>query len=178
MAKAKFKVGDIVIAIRDGHDNGYEPMIRKGTTYRVLGVTVESSANYYCVQQVGSMYLFGRIREDMFKLYGRFNVLESADVPAVKPKRRIVIEITDDGAVAKEVGDNRVKRTVSIHRHSDDEPNDEYAATCVIAKFFGRDLRKIDEAIETEAKNQSEAIGGIDSAILMLQAAKEAVKRI
>ena len=68
-----------------------------------------------------------------------------ADKTEQKPKRTLVIEITDDGATGKYIVGKKIKRTASIKRYHKDKPNDYRAAIFAVGKLFGRDL-KITEA--------------------------------
>lgn len=95
--------------------------------------------------------------------------------PKPSPKRTIVIEITDNGANAKYVCGKEVKKTAAIKRHPDDKPDDEVAASLVIAKLFGKNLRDLENAADKIIRNRQEAIGWINGA---MEALDEAGKRI
>lgn len=90
------------------------------------------------------------------------------------PKRTIVIEITDDGANAKYVCGKEVRKTASIKRHPDDKPDDEVAASLVIAKLFGKNLRDLENAADKIIRNRKETLGWIHGA---KEALDEAEKR-
>lgn len=95
-----------------------------------------------------------------------------------KPKRTIVMEITDNGATAKLVNGREVTKVISIKRHPDEEPDDESAALYCIAKLFGRDLRKIDAGADEFAGNMTEAIERLDKAAAFLEKARERLTKI
>ena len=95
-----------------------------------------------------------------------------------KPKRTIVMEITDNGATAKLVTGREVTKVIGIKRHPDEEPNDESAALYCIAKLFGRDLRKIDAGADEFAGNMTEAIERLDKAMAFLEKVKERLTKI
>lgn len=95
-----------------------------------------------------------------------------------KPKRTIVMEITDNGAKAKLVTGREVTKIIGIKRHPDEEPNDESAALYCIAKLFGRDLRKIDAGADEFAGNMTEAIERLDKAMAFIKKVKERLTKI
>jgi len=64
-----------------------------------------------------------------------------SDKTEQKPKRTLVIEITDDGATGKYIVGKKIKRTASIKRYYKDKPNDYRAAIFAVGKLFGRDLK-------------------------------------
>lgn len=84
------------------------------------------------------------------------------------PKRHIIIEITDDGAEAKYIDGKDVKKTASVRRHPDDEPNDYHAARYVLGKMFG----KIQLA-EKHEKDISEALGWLTGSVQTMEKARE-----
>ena len=53
-------------------------------------------------------------------------------------KRRVVIEITDDGATAEYIVGKEHEKGVSIMRHPQDHPNDYKASIYAVAKLFDR----------------------------------------
>jgi len=57
-------------------------------------------------------------------------------------KRRVVIEITDDGAEAKYVIGKKVAKTASVKRYKDDKPDDRLAAHYVVGKLFGQKVER------------------------------------
>ena len=59
-----------------------------------------------------------------------------------RPKRRIVIEITDDGAEAKYIVGKNIEKTASVKRYKGDNPNDRLAAHYVVGKLFGQKVTK------------------------------------
>lgn len=59
--------------------------------------------------------------------------------------RRVVIEITDNGANAKYCVSRRVENAVSVHRYKEDAPDDGKAAVYAVAKLFGIDLNEMEK---------------------------------
>lgn len=59
-----------------------------------------------------------------------------------RPKRRIVIEITDDGAEAKYIVGKNIEKTASVKRYIEDMPDDRLAAHYVVGKLFGQKVTK------------------------------------
>ena len=59
--------------------------------------------------------------------------------------RRVVIEITDNGANAKYCVGRRVENAVSVHRYKEDAPDDGKAAVYAVAKLFGIDLNEMEK---------------------------------
>ena len=98
--------------------------------------------------------------------------------PKPSPKRTIVIEVTDNGAMAKYVHGKEVKKTASIKRHHDDRPDDEKAAILVTEKLFGRDLRDLENAVDEDFKLHSEMLGWIQGAMEALGEAEKRVKTL
>ena len=92
---------------------------------------------------------------------------------AETPKRRVVIEITDDGADAKYIVGKQVGRTASVRRYRSDKPDDCIAAYHAVGKLFGREMR-----ISEKGKNVSEAIGWIEGSIQTLQKALETLRSL
>ena len=90
-------------------------------------------------------------------------------------KRRVVIEITDDGAEAKYIVGKNIEKTASIKRHPEDEPNDEIAAVYSIAKLFGENLRAMEDKVDGKIEMFKDALGWIYGA---KEALGEAEKRI
>lgn len=58
-------------------------------------------------------------------------------------KRRVIIEITDDGATAEYIVGKDHEKGVSIRRHSKDAPNDKYAAFYAVCKLFGMNASEL-----------------------------------
>ena len=84
----------------------------------------------------------GLIVVEDVKSLTRYRVSEDAVDPYARPKRRVVIEITDDGAEAKYIVGKKVEKTASVKRHKDDKPDDRLAAHYVIGKLFGQKVMK------------------------------------
>jgi len=76
------------------------------------------------------------------------NPLEFTEDHAKRPKRRIVIEITDDGAEAKYIVGKNIAKTASVKRYKDDKPSDRLAAHYVVGKLFGQKVMKDNVDIE------------------------------
>ena len=103
---------------------------------------------------------------------------KSEKSPKPSPKRTIVIEITDNGAMAEYIHGKEVKKTASIKRHPDDRPDDEKAAILVTEKLFGRNLRDLENAVDEDFKLHSETLGWIQGTMEALREAEKRVKRL
>lgn len=169
----KFKVGDAVRVT----NNPPAHMSRSSD-----GVLWISQMNCFC----GRLYRIKRVRERGYSLNipSEFMFSEewlepaSPDKPKPSPKRTIVIEITDDGANAKYVCGEEVKKTASIKRHPDDKPDDENAAVLVTEKLFGRNLRDLEEAVDADRRLHKEITGWINGAREALDEVEKRVKKL
>ena len=101
------------------------------------------------------------VRSDCFD----FKKSEKTEKPkaAGKPKRTVVIEITDDGADAKYLNGKKVEKTASIRRYYKDRPDDLLAALYAVQKMFGLTELKgkdifADIYKETEIRDLEDAI--------------------
>lgn len=65
--------------------------------------------------------------------------------PFVPRVRRVVIEITDNGANAKYCVGRRVENAVSVRRYKEDAPDDAKAAVYAVEKLFGIDLNEMEK---------------------------------
>lgn len=103
---------------------------------------------HYCITKRGWVGRYcnknevGFIIVEDVKSLMRHTVAEDAVDPYVRPKRRIVIEITDDGAEAKYIVGKNIEKTASVKRHKDDKPDDRLAAHYVVGKLFGQKVMK------------------------------------
>lgn len=116
--------------------------------------------------------------EDQVQLVTMEKTPKPEKSPKPSPKRTIVIEITDNGAMAKYIHGREVKKTASIKRHPDDRPDDEKAAILVTEKLFGRNLRDLENAVDEDFKLHSETLGWIQGAMEALGEAEKRVKRL
>lgn len=100
----------------------------------------KDEANYY-VENCGVIVETGR---ECYWSARKFDIkpLELTEDYARRPKRRIVIEITDDGAEAKYIVGKNIEKTASVKRHKDDKPDDRLAAHYVVGKLFGQKVMK------------------------------------
>ena len=95
-----------------------------------------------------------------------------------RPKRRIVIEITDDGAEAKYIVGKNIEKTASIKRLPNDKPDDEMAAMFVIQKLFGYNLWNIEKATDEKIRLNEEAIRWICDAKEALDEAEKRTRKL
>ena len=176
----KFKVGDKVsVHIAEGWVNG----IVLGESWSGLyltkvpdghGWSVNRNEAKYCAEECGIILETGR---RCYWNAGEFDIkpLKPTEGYAKRPKRRVVIEITDDGAEAKYIVGKNIEKTASIKRHPEDEPNDEIAAVYSIAKLFGENLRAMEDKVDGKIEMFKDALGWIYGA---KEALGEAEKRI
>lgn len=143
----KFKVGDKVsVHIAEGWVNGivlgescsglYLTKVPDGH-----GWSVNRNEAKYCAEECGIILETGRRcywNADEFDI----KPLKPTEGYAKRPKRRVVIEITDDGAEAKYVIGKKVAKTASVKRYKDDKPDDRLAAHYVVGKLFGQKVTK------------------------------------
>ena len=162
---SQFKVGDRVVIV-DGAFEGDTGVV--AAVDEMVGVVHDQ-------EHEGLHTLGGRCAEHHGWWHSPWTV-KLADEK--KPKRTIVMEITDNGATAKLVTGREVTKVIGIKRHPDEEPNDESAALYCIAKLFGRDLRKIDAGADEFAGNMTEAIERLDKAMAFLEKVKERLTKI
>lgn len=136
---------------------------------------------HYCITKMGWVGRYcnknevGLIVVEDVKSLTRHRVSEDAVDPYARPKRRVVIEITDDGAEAKYIVGKNIEKTASIKRHPEDEPNDEIAAVYSIAKLFCENLRAMEDKVDGKIEMFKDALGWIYGA---KEALGEAEKRI
>lgn len=100
----------------------------------------KNEVNYY-VEECGAIVEPGR-RCYWIAVKSEIKPLELTEDYAKRPKRRIVIEITDDGAEAKYIVGKNIEKTASVKRYKDDKPDDRLAAHYVIGKLFGQKVEK------------------------------------
>lgn len=113
-----------VIRFDNPHSRHRWPVIRGG----------EANLNYNLIED--TRYIYWYAREDEIILIGRPRV------------RRVVIEITDNGANVKYISGKRVENAISIHRYKDDASDDAKAAQIAVAKLFGVDIKGEEEKNE------------------------------
>lgn len=113
----------------------------------------EDEVNYY-VENCGTIVETGR---RCYWNASEFEIkpLKLTEGYAKRPKRRIVIEITDDGAEAKYIVGKNIEKTASVKRYKDDKPDDRLAAHYVVGKLFGQKVMKdnVDMDALKNAKN-------------------------
>lgn len=141
---AKFKVGDRVVGNEKAEKYG---ITRKGWHGRVIGIDpdVEGGETDICVKGKD-------IFDEVIKCWVSslaFDLESEKSDSSSKPddrskrtgktpyKRRVVIEISDDGATAEYIVGKNHAKGVSIRRHPKDKPNDKYAALYAVSKLFG-----------------------------------------
>lgn len=133
--KTKFQIGDKVIGNQKANKYGITRKGWTGTVVKVVGeiITVES-ADYACSFVVDS---------DCFDLLSR---KKTEKTPKKTPKkdpisgdapRRVVIEITSEGAKAKYIHNGMVEKEARIHRWHGDKPDDAKAAKYAVDALFG-----------------------------------------
>lgn len=133
--KPKFQIGDKVIGNEKANKYG---ITRKGWTGTVVEVFVETI-------KVESTDDFSRfiVDSDCFDLVSR---KETEKTPKKTPNkdpisgdapRRVVIEITSEGAKAKYIHNGKVEKEARIHRWHGDKPDDAKAAKYAVDALFG-----------------------------------------
>ena len=136
--KTKFQVGDKIIGNQKANKYG---ITRMGWTGTVVGVSGETIS-------VESTDCFSRfmVDSDCFDLVSR---KETEKTPKKTPKvpkkdpisgdapRRVVIEITSEGAKAKYIHNGTVEKEARIHRWHGDKPDDAKAAKYAVDALFG-----------------------------------------
>lgn len=182
---AKFKVGDRVVGNKKAEKYG---VTCEGWHGRVIGIDpdVEGGETDICVKG-----------KDIFDVASKFWVSSLAfDLESEKSdssskpddrskrtgetpyKRRVIIEITDDGAMAEYIVGKDHKKGVSIKRYYKDTPDDYRAGIYAVAKLFDRKVAINDEdyfsLTEREVKDLTDSLA---SAQGYLDDAKEIVKR-
>lgn len=145
----KFKVGDRVrVCVSHGWTNGTVVGCYKAPNDGYV-VEVPNGYGWYITRDEVDAYAAacGAILKVKERCY--WNATESSMLPpknteerAFRPKRRIVIEITDDGAEAKYIVGKNIEKTASVKRHKDDKPDDRLAAHYVVGKLFGQKVTK------------------------------------
>lgn len=135
----KFKVGDKVVANAKADDKYF--WTRAGWEGEVKEILDPPRAH-------GNIILSGEgifSAKEKFLVWSEYFDLKKAEKPhnpekpkaAGKPKRTVVIEITDDGADAKYLNGKKVKKTASVRRYYKDRPDDLLAALYAVQKMFG-----------------------------------------
>lgn len=136
--KTKFQIGDKVIGNQKANKYAITREGWTGTVVKVVGeiITVESA------DDVGRFV----VDSDCFDLVSR---KETEKTPKKTPKtpkkdpisgdapRRVVIEITSEGAKAKYIHNGTVEKEARIHRWHGDTPNDAKAAKYAVDALFG-----------------------------------------
>lgn len=132
--KTKFQIGDKVIGNQKA--NSYT-ITRMGWTGTVVGV---SDKNIVVESADGS----GRYMVDpnCFDLVDRKTPKKTPKTPKMDPisgdaPRRVVIEITSEGATAKYIHNGKVEGEARIHRWHGDKPDDAKAAKYAVDALFG-----------------------------------------
>lgn len=136
--KTKFQIGDKIIGNQKA--NKYR-ITRKGWTGTVVGVSGETIS-------VESTDCFSRfmVDSDCFDLVSRKEIEKTPKKTPKTPKkdpisgdepRRVVIEITSEGAEAKYIHHGIVEERARIHRWHGDKPDDAKAAKYAVDALFG-----------------------------------------
>ena len=128
-AETKFKVGDKVRYV--GLFDGY-----KGKIGVVEEIDVEHGINFYRVR-------FGDHDFNWVFSCSSDSLELVTETKKTKPKRVVVIEITDDGAKAMLRNGKTVMKQAEIKRHHSDAPSDREAAIYAVGKLFGDTVREI-----------------------------------
>lgn len=136
--KEKFQIGDKVVGNQKANKYG---ITRKGWTGTVVGVSSETIS----VESTDCFSHF-MVDSDCFDLVSR---KETEKTPKKTPKtpkkdpisgdepRRVVIEITSEGAKAKYIHNGMVEKEARIHRWHGDKPDDAKAAKYAVDALFG-----------------------------------------
>lgn len=143
---AKFKIGDRVVGNKKAEKYG---ITCEGWHGKVVGIDPEEEGGERDICVKG---------KDIFNKANKFWVSSLAfDLESEKSdssskpydrskrtgktpyKRRVVIEISDDGATAEYIVGKNHAKGVTIRRHPKDKPNDKYAALYAVSKLFGLD---------------------------------------
>ena len=162
---SKFKVGDKVVANKKADDRYF--WTRAEWEGEVIEILDPPDAH-------GDMIVSGKgiFRDhERFLLWSKYFDLKKSEKPhnpekpkaAGKPKRTVVIEITDDGADAKYLNGKKVEKTASIKRYYKDRPDDLLAAVYAVERLFGLEPVKGKELFadickETEISDLRDAI--------------------
>lgn len=141
---AKFKIGDRVVGNKKAKKYG---ITCEGWHGKVVGIDPkeEGGERDICVK---GKNLFNNVSEFWVSSLA-FDLESEKSDSSSKPddrakkrdgrpyKRRVVIEISDDGATAEYIVGKHHAKGVSIRRHPKDKPNDKYAALYAVSKLFG-----------------------------------------
>lgn len=136
---SKFKVGDKVVANKEADDWYF--WTHAGWEGEVKEILDPPNIN-------GDIIVVGKgqlSEKEKFLVWSDYFDLKKSDKPhkpekpkaAGKPKRTVVIEITDDGADAKYLNGKKVEKTASIRRYYKDRPDDLLAAVYAVERLFG-----------------------------------------
>lgn len=155
----KFKVGDTVVA--NVRANGKYFWTSNGWEGKVEEILDHPHPH-------GDMIVSGKgmfYEEERFLVWSEYFSLKHSEKPKTdgKPKRTVIIEITDDGADAKYLNGKKVEKKASIKRYYKDKPDDMLAALYAVQRLFGLERVKgkdIFEDIykETEITDLKDAI--------------------
>lgn len=133
--RPKFRIGDKVIGNKKAEKYGITRMGWIGTVVGVSGETI-------IVEPAGGIGRYW-VDSDCFDLVSR---KETEKTPKKTPKkdpisgdapRRVVIEITSEGAKAKYIYNGKVEGEARIHRWHGDKPDDAKAAKYAVDALFG-----------------------------------------
>lgn len=136
---SKFKVGDKVV-VNERADGRYF-WTRAGWEGEVKEI-LDPPDPHGDIIVSGKGILYDHER---FLLWSEYFDLKKSEKPhkpekpktAGKPKRTVVIEITDDGADAKYFNGKKVEKTASVKRYYKDRPDDLLAAVYAVERLFG-----------------------------------------
>lgn len=180
----KFKVGDKVsVNAVNGWVNGivlgeykscnglYLTKVPDGNGWSVN----KDEASYY-VEECGTIVETGR------RCYWNARKFEIEPLKLTKdyakrPKRRIVIEITDDGAEAKYIVGKNIEKTASVKRYIEDMPDDRLAAYYVVGKLFGMFGKDISFSVPTiDVEELKRATANVEIAFDHIEKAKKILR--
>lgn len=136
--RPKFRIGDKVIGNKKADKY---TITRKGWTGTVVGVSCETIS----VESTDCNSRF-MVDSDCFDLVSRKEIEKTPKKTPKTPKkdpisgdapRRVVIEITSEGAKAKYIRNGTVEKEARIHRWHGDKPDDAKAAKYAVDALFG-----------------------------------------
>lgn len=144
---AKFKVGDIVKVIDPHLDNMekshddilWVDSMRSRINHLFKVTIVTPDGGYYIDDESGFMWSGEWLEKKEKNNFPSRPDDRSKRTGEMPYKRRVVIEITDDGATAEYIVGRDHEKGVIIRRHPKDKPNDKYAALIAVSKLFGLD---------------------------------------
>lgn len=161
----KFKVGDKVVANKKADDKYF--WTRAGWEGEVIEILDPPREHGDIVLSGEGMFY----AKESFLVWSEYFDLKKSEKPHKpekpktdgKPKRTVIIEITDDGADAKYLNGKKVEKKASIKRYYKDKPDDMLAALYAVQRLFGLERVKgkdvfVDLYKEAEINDLKDAI--------------------